>query len=157
MQPQKKTVSMEKMKAAVAPPSPSPTKKRSQPTKKRSLSTNAHPTYVKIRALVKEISHLVIEFLTLLFDLEELKMITSLYESLQADGFSLKGKKLRQSGIKLDPPSVSGSQKLFRDGLPETYMVGASVFGWNFITFLGKEPVYYGRSKAEYRAGKVSK
>ncbi|XP_047161069.1 uncharacterized protein LOC124831200 [Vigna umbellata] len=157
---------MEKMKAAVAPPSPSPTKKRSQPTKKRSFKTNPHPTYVKIRALVKEISHHVIEVLKYpdikkcesSRDVEEkLKMLTNLYESLQAEGFSPKGKKLRRSGIKLDPPSVSGSQKLFRDGLPETYIVGASVFGWNFITFLGKPPVYYGRSKAEYRAGKVSK
>lgn len=87
-------------------------------------------------------------------------MINNLYENLQAEGLTMKGKqlKLRPSGIKLTPPSVSGSQKLFRDGLPETYIVGGSIFGWNFITFMGKQPVYYGKTKEEHRAGrKVSK
>ncbi|WVZ07793.1 hypothetical protein V8G54_021139 [Vigna mungo] len=161
---------MEKMKAAVAPPSPSSTKKRQQPMKKKSIDSNAHPTYVKIRGLLKDVRPHIIEVLkTPDFKKceasreveQKLKMINNLYESLQAEGLTMKGKKLqlRPSGIKLTPPSVSGSQKLFRDGLPETYIVGGSVFGWNFITFMGKQPVYYGKTKEEHRAArkKVSK
>ncbi|XP_014496801.1 uncharacterized protein LOC106758386 isoform X1 [Vigna radiata var. radiata] len=171
---------MEKMKAAVAPPSPSPSKKRQQPMKKRSISSNAQSTYVKIRGLLKDVRPYIIEALkTPDFKKceasreveQKLKMINNLYENLQAEGLTMKGKQLKlrpsgikltppsvPSGIKLTPPSVSGSQKLFRDGLPETYIVGGSIFGWNFITFMGKQPVYYGKTKEEHRAGrKVSK
>lgn len=55
------TVPMEKMKAAVAPPSPSPSKKRQQPMKKRSISSNAQSTYVKIRGLLKDVRPYIIE------------------------------------------------------------------------------------------------
>ncbi|KAK2653874.1 hypothetical protein Ddye_013730 [Dipteronia dyeriana] len=33
----------------------------------------------------------------------------------------------------------------------ESYVVGGGVFGWNFITFLGSEPVYYGVTKESFR------
>lgn len=33
-----------------------------------------------------------------------------------------------------------------------TYVVGGSAFGWNFITFPGKESVYYGVTKESFRA-----
>ncbi|KAK1555725.1 hypothetical protein Q3G72_030593 [Acer saccharum] len=33
----------------------------------------------------------------------------------------------------------------------ESYVVGGGVFGWNFITFLGSEPVYYGITKESFR------
>jgi len=63
----------------------------------------------------------------------------------------------RPSEIKLTPP-VPGLQKLqSEDGQTQgTYVVGGSAFGWNFITFSGKEPVYYGRTKEQFRSGKVS-
>uniref|UniRef100_A0A2P2IST4 Uncharacterized protein MANES_06G148200 n=1 Tax=Rhizophora mucronata TaxID=61149 RepID=A0A2P2IST4_RHIMU len=32
-----------------------------------------------------------------------------------------------------------------------SYMVGGSAFGWNFITFSGSKPVYYGLTKEAYR------
>ncbi|CAO2835642.1 unnamed protein product [Amaranthus hypochondriacus] len=35
-----------------------------------------------------------------------------------------------------------------------TYIVGGSAFGWNFITFHGTKPEYYGRTKEAFRAGK---
>uniref|UniRef100_A0A803KZ83 Uncharacterized protein n=2 Tax=Chenopodium quinoa TaxID=63459 RepID=A0A803KZ83_CHEQI len=35
-----------------------------------------------------------------------------------------------------------------------TYIVGGSAFGWNFITFHGTKPEYYGRTKESFRAGK---
>ncbi|KAJ9164182.1 hypothetical protein P3X46_023788 [Hevea brasiliensis] len=33
----------------------------------------------------------------------------------------------------------------------KSYIVGGSVFGWNFITFGGSSPVYYGVTKESYR------
>ncbi|KAK7340246.1 hypothetical protein VNO77_20945 [Canavalia gladiata] len=61
------------------------------------------------------------------------------------------------SEIKLTPP-VPGLQKMqAEDGQTQgTYVVGGSAFGWNFITFSGKEPVYYGRTKEQFRSGKVT-
>lgn len=32
-----------------------------------------------------------------------------------------------------------------------SYIVGGAVFGWNFITFGGSKPVYYGRTKESYQ------
>ncbi|KAL5744620.1 hypothetical protein ACOSQ2_027736 [Xanthoceras sorbifolium] len=34
----------------------------------------------------------------------------------------------------------------------ESYVVGGSVFGWNYITFLGSKPVYYGVTKESFRS-----
>ncbi|XP_050387525.1 uncharacterized protein LOC126803841 [Argentina anserina] len=36
--------------------------------------------------------------------------------------------------------------------LPRSYMVGGSVFGWNFVTFSGGKPLYYGVTKEAYRS-----
>ncbi|XP_073146856.1 uncharacterized protein [Henckelia pumila] len=33
-----------------------------------------------------------------------------------------------------------------------TYIVGGSAFGWNFVTFLENQSVYYGRTKESFRA-----
>lgn len=33
-----------------------------------------------------------------------------------------------------------------------TYVVGGSAFGWNFITFPGSKPTYYGVAKETFRA-----
>ncbi|XP_030457258.1 uncharacterized protein LOC115678094 [Syzygium oleosum] len=35
-------------------------------------------------------------------------------------------------------------------------LVGASAFGWNFITFPGNEPVYYGVTKESFRAAQAT-
>lgn len=36
-----------------------------------------------------------------------------------------------------------------------SYIVGGSAFGWNFITFPGHKPVYYGPTKESFRASQV--
>lgn len=51
-------------------------------------------------------------------------------------------------GNNLEKP-VHGSTRI-----PGTYIVGGSAFGWNFITFHGTKPEYYGRTKESFRAGK---
>lgn len=50
--------------------------------------------------------------------------------------------------------SSTGSEKLHTDNGQGSYIVGGSAFGWNFITFEGKEPVYYGVTKESFRAAK---
>ncbi|KAB5527085.1 hypothetical protein DKX38_020932 [Salix brachista] len=37
-----------------------------------------------------------------------------------------------------------------------THIVGGSAFGWNFITFPGSKPIYYGRTKELFRAAQVT-
>lgn len=32
-----------------------------------------------------------------------------------------------------------------------TFLVGGSAFGWNFITYTGEKPVYYGLTKESFR------
>ncbi|KAJ8748856.1 hypothetical protein K2173_013287 [Erythroxylum novogranatense] len=37
----------------------------------------------------------------------------------------------------------------------QSYIIGGSAFGWNFITFTGNSSVYYGRSKESFRAANM--
>ncbi|WVZ07789.1 hypothetical protein V8G54_021135 [Vigna mungo] len=96
----------------------------------------------------------------------KLKIVTRLCESMKDDqskaGQNIDEKTPKEqqslpSEIKLTPPVPGFQKQVVEDGLPGTYVVGGSAFGWNFITFSGKDPVYCGRSKEEFRTGKVSK
>uniref|UniRef100_A0A803M2V1 Uncharacterized protein n=1 Tax=Chenopodium quinoa TaxID=63459 RepID=A0A803M2V1_CHEQI len=51
-------------------------------------------------------------------------------------------------GNNLEKPMHGGTR------ITGTYIVGGSAFGWNFITFHGTKPEYYGRTKESFRAGK---
>ncbi|KAL3743508.1 hypothetical protein ACJRO7_018752 [Eucalyptus globulus] len=48
--------------------------------------------------------------------------------------------------------SASEKQRPDDDGK----LVGASAFGWNFVTFPGNEPVYYGMTKESFRAAQAN-
>ncbi|CAJ1818943.1 unnamed protein product [Sphenostylis stenocarpa] len=60
------------------------------------------------------------------------------------------------SEIKHTPPVLTFQKKLEDGHSQGTYVVGGSAFGWNFITFSGKEPVYSGMTKEQFRSGKVT-
>lgn len=115
----------------------------------------------------------------LIITIAELKIVIKLYDDLKVDSVSLgkSNKTLKEpqhvkspeqiqvekgfaqpSEIKLTPP-VPGLQKQpVEDGQTQgTYVVGGSAFGWNFITFSGQDPVYYGRTKEQFRSVKVAK
>ncbi|KAK9911877.1 hypothetical protein M0R45_035759 [Rubus argutus] len=47
---------------------------------------------------------------------------------------------------------ISGKQQPEDGEIKGAYVVGGSAFGWNFITFSGMEPVYYGMTKESFRA-----
>ena len=52
--------------------------------------------------------------------------------------------------------SVSKKQQSEDGEAPGTYIVGGSAFGWNFITFTGNKPVYYGVTKESFRSAQAS-
>ena len=61
----------------------------------------------------------------------------------------------KPSEIRLSPPVVGLEKQYAQDVQAQgTYVVGGSAFGWNFITYSGQEPVYYGRTKEQFRAAK---
>ncbi|XP_057952054.1 uncharacterized protein LOC131146449 [Malania oleifera] len=70
------------------------------------------------------------------------------------------GEKVEQLQPKRVPEKLAGkkpptcnSEKKAEDGqIQGSYVVGGSVFGWNFITFGGTKPVYYGVTKELYRS-----
>lgn len=71
------------------------------------------------------------------------------------DGESRQGKTPQDEQVslqsvekKISLPSISSEEKI-EDGKPqETYIVGGSVSGWNFITYGNRRPpVYYGVTK----------
>ena len=52
-------------------------------------------------------------------------------------------------------PVISEKKSFVSSELPRSYIVGGSVFGWNFITFSGSKPVYYGVTKEAYRSNHI--
>ncbi|KAF3441335.1 hypothetical protein FNV43_RR15249 [Rhamnella rubrinervis] len=46
----------------------------------------------------------------------------------------------------------TGAEKLKAEYGQGSYIIGGSAFGWNFITYDGKEPVYYGVTKESFQA-----
>ncbi|KAF3441328.1 hypothetical protein FNV43_RR15242 [Rhamnella rubrinervis] len=48
--------------------------------------------------------------------------------------------------------SSTGAEKLKAEDGQGSYIIGGSAFGWNFITYDGKEPVYYGVTKESFQA-----
>ncbi|XP_022738515.1 uncharacterized protein LOC111291162 [Durio zibethinus] len=56
----------------------------------------------------------------------------------------------KSTDIKHPMPCSSSEWKLNDDQFRGSYIVGGSVFGWNFITYGGSKPVYYGLTKESY-------
>ncbi|XP_059455795.1 uncharacterized protein LOC132186035 [Corylus avellana] len=55
---------------------------------------------------------------------------------------------------------VASEKHTAEDGqiqIPGTYVVGGSAFGWNFITYLSNESVYYGVTKEAFRTSNSAK
>ncbi|KAE8699734.1 hypothetical protein F3Y22_tig00110570pilonHSYRG00117 [Hibiscus syriacus] len=80
----------------------------------------------------------------------------------------MKQKPHEQQQVVRPAPAVSSKNKTFQssgvtgklqseDGeAPGTYIVGGSAFGWNFITFTGNKPLYYGVTKESFRSAQAS-
>ncbi|XP_021800817.1 uncharacterized protein LOC110745055 [Prunus avium] len=162
------------------PPQPPPSSLPPK-TKKRPLDNDAHisnSSYFKVRAVLKEIRPHFLEVLrTPDFRLckaandiqEQVKLLMELYKQMTAEAVStarcknvpegqpLSGEKSQDTRASGKPsenkfPSGVSSEKAEDGQIQGTYVVGGSAFGWNFITFLGSEPVYCGITKESFRA-----
>lgn len=104
-----------------------------------------------------------------MLQIAEVKLLMELYKQMTAEAVStarcknvpegqpLSGEKSQDTRASGKPsenkfPSGVSSEKAEDGQIQGTYVVGGSAFGWNFITFLGSEPVYCGITKESFRA-----
>ncbi|XP_050203713.1 uncharacterized protein LOC126653814 [Mercurialis annua] len=113
---------------------------------------------------------------------ERLKLLMELYKQLNAEAVITKKPKIESLGghhlsnengaaqksqkhlhdVKLsDQPQsdhvfAKPPEKEAIDAEVQSCYIGGSAFGWNFITFAGGKPIYYGRTKEEFQAAQVA-
>ncbi|CBI40348.3 unnamed protein product, partial [Vitis vinifera] len=160
------------------PPPPQPPTSLPQKTKKRSLDSNVsiqNSKYFKTRAVVKDLRPHFIEVLrspdfrnckAANEIREQLKVLMDLYKQMTAETVSIgKCKNVPEAQPTLNcafakpsedmpfPTANLSEKQRPEDGWAQgTYVVGGSAFGWNFITFPGSKPAYYGVTKETFRA-----
>lgn len=110
--------------------------------------------------------------------LAEIKKLMELYKQLTAETISVKKCKVLPDGQQ--PQEVKMAEQPQPDGVSTkpsdnkslqsnsvstkqqtvdsdgSQIIGGSAFGWNFITFSGSEPVYYGVTKESFRSSQVN-
>ncbi|XP_022770421.1 huntingtin [Durio zibethinus] len=149
------------------PPQP-PTPPEQPASKKRPLENrNDHfqnSKYFKMRLVLKDLRPHFIEVLrtpdfrncTAANEIKEkMKLLVELYKQMTAETVSesLPG----ETGMKQKPEGQPQEKQQSEDGkAPGTYIVGGSAFGWNFITFTGSKPAYYGVTKESFRSAQAS-
>ncbi|KAI6707630.1 hypothetical protein NL676_010592 [Syzygium grande] len=153
-----------------APPQPPPQSQPQRSKRKRPLEPSvwipASP-YYKMRSVLGDLRPSFIEVLTTP-DFrncraaqeirEKLKLFMELYRQMTASAETICSTK--SNNVK-DGKRVKGENQDTEKWQPEvletwgSYIVGGSAFGWNFITFPGHKPVYYGPTKESFRASRV--
>ena len=83
-----------------------------------------------------------------------MKLLLELYKQMTAET-RLTQKQEEQPQV-VKPAVPSGKQQSEDGEAPGTYIVGGSAFGWNFITFMGNKPVYYGVTKESFRSAQAT-
>ncbi|KAJ6675376.1 T1N6.14 PROTEIN [Salix viminalis] len=162
--------------AATIPPPPSvPPESKKRPLD--NYSPLQECSYFKMRAVVKDIRPHVLEMLgTVDFRSckgaeelkEKLKLLMELYKQMTEEKVSITKWKIppnsSENGVGLKPQEqlqetadksqpgqvfAKPSEKLQAEHSENqgTHIVGGSAFGWNFITFPGSKPIYYGKNK----------
>ncbi|KAK3428669.1 hypothetical protein EUGRSUZ_E00158 [Eucalyptus grandis] len=156
-----------------APPQPPPRPPQPQPqksSKRRALDPNVRiqaSPYYKMRSLLNDLRPSFIEVLATP-DFrncraaqeikEKLKLFMELYGQMTASAETISSTK--RNNVK-EGKRVKGENQDTEKRQAEvleargTYIVGGSAFGWNFITFPGHKPEYYGPTKELFRASRV--
>ncbi|KAK2650329.1 hypothetical protein Ddye_017818 [Dipteronia dyeriana] len=141
-------------------------------SKKRPLENNVQiqdSKYFKMRLIVKDIRPHFLEALrTPDFRnckasseiQEQIKIVMEIYKQMTSERLSI-----TQSML---PPDVKAAGQQFQSDVVtekqqpqdggethKSHIVGGSAFGWNFITYSGTEPVYYGVTKESFRTLKT--
>ncbi|KAL6322634.1 hypothetical protein AAG906_015320 [Vitis piasezkii] len=138
------------------PPPPQPPTSLPQKTKKRSLDSNVsiqNSKYFKTRAVVKDLRPHFIEVLRSP-DFRNCKAANEIREHVKQAEQSVPDRAFAKPSEDMPFPTANLSEKQRpEDGWAQgTYVVGGSAFGWNFITFPGSKPAYYGVTKETFRA-----
>lgn len=88
---------------------------------------------------------------------EQMKFLVELYKQVITETDSVVKKIATESRPSLPSENKNGQNPQEKasaetSDITGTYVVGGSAFGWNFITFTAKDPVYYGVTKETFRA-----
>ncbi|XP_011023355.1 PREDICTED: pre-mRNA-splicing ATP-dependent RNA helicase prp28 [Populus euphratica] len=172
--------------AAVPTPSPPPVLPESKKRSLDNFGPIQECRYFKMRAVVKDIRPHFLEMLrTVDFQSckvaeelkQKLKLLMELYMQMTAEKLSTTNCKTApnpgENGVGLKPQEQlhdtadqsrpgqvfakpSEKQQAEHSQNQGTHIVGGSAFGWNFITFTGSMPIYYGRTKESFRAAHVT-
>ncbi|KAL9396903.1 hypothetical protein Peur_011156 [Populus x canadensis] len=172
--------------AAVPTPPPPPVLPESKKRSLDNYGPIQECRYFKMRAIVKDIRSHFLEILrTVDFQSckgaeelqEKLKLLMELYKQMTAEKLSTTNWKTApnsgENGVGLKPQEQlhdiadqtrpgqvfakpSEKQQAEHGQNQGTHIVGGSAFGWNFITFTGSMPIYYGRTKESFRAAHVT-
>ncbi|KAG6786767.1 hypothetical protein POTOM_008382 [Populus tomentosa] len=172
--------------AAVPTPPPPPVLPKTKKRSLDNFGPIQECRYFKMRAVVKDIRPHFLEMLrTVDFrsckgaeELQEkLKLLLELYKQMTAEKLSTTNWKTAphsgENGVGLKPQEQlrdtadqsrpgqvfakpSEKQQAEHSQNQGTHIVGGSAFGWNFITFTGSMPIYYGRTKESFRAAHVT-
>ncbi|XP_010918541.1 uncharacterized protein [Elaeis guineensis] len=168
----------------VAPPAAEAVAAEAPPAKKRKLEDGGfqNTPYFKIRCMVRDLRPLFLELLRTpdfrnskaAHDIRnQMKIMLELLKQLNTDiPEEEKQAAQNQSG---EAPNVSDNimaqkkvqgakatdvtefAKQLEEVVQETYMIGGSPVGWNFLVYPGSKPLYYGVTKASVLSRQVAK
>ncbi|KAK3194823.1 hypothetical protein Dsin_026133 [Dipteronia sinensis] len=141
-------------------------------SKKRPLENNVQiqdSKYFKMRLVVKDIRPHFLEVLrTPDFRnckasseiQEQIKIVMEIYKQMTLEKLSITQSMLppdaKAAGQQFQSDVVTEKQQPQDGGeTHKSHIVGGSAFGWNFITFSGPEPVYYGVTKESFRTSQT--
>ncbi|KAH7577904.1 hypothetical protein ACOSP7_001027 [Xanthoceras sorbifolium] len=149
-----------------APPAPS----LPPQSKKRPLENNVQiqdSKYFKMRLVVKDIRPHFLEVLrTPDFRnckasseiQEQIKILMEIYKQMTSEKLSITQSLLpdvKAAGQQFQSDVVTEKQQPQDGEAHKSPIVGGSAFGWNFVTFSGTEPVYYGVTKESFRSSQI--
>ncbi|XP_038975999.1 uncharacterized protein LOC120106947 isoform X1 [Phoenix dactylifera] len=155
------------------------------PAKKRKLEDGGfrNTPYYKIRSLVRDLRPLFLELLQTpdfrnskaAHDIRnQMKIMLELLKQLNTDITAEEEKRAAQTQTG-EAPNVSDNimaqkrpqgakvtevtefAKQLEEVVQETYMIGGSPVGWNFLVYPGSKPLYYGVTKANVLARRAAK
>ncbi|GMY09188.1 UV excision repair protein RAD23 homolog [Fagus crenata] len=166
-------------------PLPPKSKKRPLDTTTNTTTHSQNSNYFKMRAVLKQLRPHFLEVLrTPDFRnckaadeiREQMKLLVELHKEITAETISFGKSKNVPEGQNQDgqkpqeqPPTTEQPHpdKVFskpsekqraEDGRSQgIHIVGGSAFGWNFVTYSAKEPVYYGETKESFRVRNPAK
>ncbi|KAJ0052346.1 hypothetical protein Pint_00417 [Pistacia integerrima] len=161
----------------VPPRAPPPPSLPPKTTKKRPLDNNGqlqNSNYYKMRLVLKDLRPHFIEVLRtpdfrnckVTHEIrEKIKILMELYKAETV--ITVKGRDVAESqppqdvkvaeqpqkdGVSAKSSEIESKKQQGKDGERQgSCIVGGSAFGWNFITFAGTQPVYYGVTKELFR------